>query len=131
MAKNMETNILQPVLLKPRLSEKTLQVNTEGFYVFDVPMKSNKAEIAKAVEKLHNVSVISVNTLIKKGKTARSIRIGNRKAAPVYGVRSDSKKAYVKLKKGDIIQLDALTEVQGQIEDAAPSKKKTKKESKK
>jgi hypothetical protein len=41
---------------------------------------------------------------------ARSIRIGSKKQ-PIFGKRPDTKKAYVTVKKGDVIQIEAFQEV--------------------
>ena len=60
--------------------------------VFKVVINATKKEIKAAVEKLFEVEVKSVNTLITKGKTKRQ---GARQ-----GRRSDVKKAYVILKEG-------------------------------
>jgi large subunit ribosomal protein L23 len=60
--------------------------------VFKVAKDATKKEIKAAVEKLFEVEVKSVNTLIIKGKTKRQ---GLRQ-----GRRSDVKKAYVTLKEG-------------------------------
>ena len=42
-----------------------------GKYTFEVNKKATKVEIAKAVEKLFEVKVSNVNTMIVKGKTKR------------------------------------------------------------
>ena len=42
-----------------------------GKYTFEVNKKATKVEIAKAVEKLFEVKVLNVNTMIVKGKTNR------------------------------------------------------------
>ena len=59
-------------------------------------MKSNKHQIAEAVEKMFNVEVSHVKTLIKKGKQRRVGRQRKTKKLP------DMKKAYVTLEKGSI-----------------------------
>jgi len=60
--------------------------------VLKVATDATKAEIKAAVQKLFEVEVEVVNTLLVKGKTKRS---GQR-----IGRRSDWKKAYVTLKEG-------------------------------
>ena len=42
-----------------------------GKYTFEVNKKATKVDIAKAVEKLFEVKVLNVNTMIVKGKTKR------------------------------------------------------------
>ncbi len=92
--------------LKPRMSEKAYQQSLlNQTYVFVVPTDSNKLQIKAAVEAQYNVTVEDVNIVVQNGKKARSIRLGNRKARPITGKRSDIKKAYVRLKDGDTIKI--------------------------
>lgn len=51
-----------------RKSNDELQL---GKYTFEVNKKATKVQIAKAVEKLFEVKVLNVNTMIVKGKTKR------------------------------------------------------------
>ena len=88
--------LLTDIIKKPLVTEKGTRLKEQGnFYVFAVAEKANKIEIKAAVEKLFNVKVISVNTAIMHGKTRR---LGRR-----IGVKSDWKKAYVLLEKGQKI----------------------------
>ena len=64
--------------------------------LFEVALKANKAEIKAAVEKLFNVDVLEVNTLVVRGKVGR---IGRRQ-----GKRPNWKKAIVTLAEGDSIE---------------------------
>lgn len=87
-----EERILK-VLRAPHISEKaTLAAENGNTIVFKVAKDATKREIKAAVQKLFDVEVKSVNTLIAKGKTKRQ---GMRQ-----GRRSDWKKAYVTLKEG-------------------------------
>ncbi|MBF9001752.1 MULTISPECIES: 50S ribosomal protein L23 [Vibrio] len=84
---------LLKVLRAPHISEKaTMAAENGNTIVFKVAIDATKKEIKAAVEKLFEVEVKSVNTLITKGKTKRQ---GLRQ-----GRRSDVKKAYVTLKEG-------------------------------
>ncbi|KUJ00791.1 50S ribosomal protein L23 [Vibrio sp. MEBiC08052] len=84
---------LLKVLRAPHISEKaTMVAEKTNSVVFKVAKDATKKEIKAAVEKLFEVEVESVNTLITKGKTKRQ---GMRQ-----GRRSDVKKAYVTLKEG-------------------------------
>ena len=87
---------LLKVLLAPNISEKaTLAAEASNTVVFKVATDATKAEIKAAVEKLFEVSVISVNTLNVKGKEKRTgARVGR---------RNDWKKAYVTLAEGSDI----------------------------
>jgi large subunit ribosomal protein L23 len=68
----------------------------ENKYVFEVLKTATKPEIRTAVEKLFNVSVESVNTMVVKGKLKRMGKFS--------GYRSDWKKAIVKIQAGQKIE---------------------------
>lgn len=91
---------LLKVLRAPHVSEKaTMSAENDNTLVFKVAIDATKTEIKQAVEKLLEVKVESVRTLILKGKTKRQgMRMGR---------RSDLKKAYVTLAEGqDINEID-------------------------
>jgi len=89
----MNQERIYQVLLGPHISEKaTIVAEKHRQFVFRVRPDANKLEIKKAVEKLFNVQVESVNTTVLKGKSKRFGRS--------LGRRSDIKKAYVALKEG-------------------------------
>ena len=90
------------MVLTPRISEQTYQMSSDGVYVFNVPISSNKTEIKAAVAAQYDVTVEKVNVSVLKGKMKPSNRRGRR---PEYGARKDVKKAYVTLKKGDKISV--------------------------
>lgn len=119
---------MQSIVLKPRMSEKTYAISTDGVYVFDVPTATNKHEIAKAVEAAYDVTVTNVRTVIIKGKVKKLYRTRRSET----GVRSDVKKAYVTLKKGDAIPIFAAIEQAEEAEEKATKKleKSAKKEKK-
>lgn len=108
---------MSDMIIKPRMSEKTYAQSTSGVYVFDVPTSANKHEIATAVEKAFDVTVVNVRTTTLKGKAKRLYR--NRRFE--NGVRNDVKKAYVQLKSGDTIPVFAA------IEEAEAEAQKTEK----
>jgi len=90
-----QERILQ-VLLAPHVSEKTtLIADANGQHVFKVLKDANKSEIKQAVESLFEVKVAQVRVMNVKGKTKR---FSNRE-----GKRSDWRKAYVTLEKGQDI----------------------------
>jgi len=95
-----------PVVLRPRMSEKTYSQSANRVFVFDVDSDLNKHQIAEAVAKTYEVEVISVNIVIQKGKAKRYYR--NRRYE--NGVRSNNKKAYVTLKQGQSIPIFAAVE---------------------
>ena len=94
----------------PYISEKAYASSIDGVYVFSVPTTANKAEVTRAIQEQYKVTVTNVNLLNSRGKKARSIRIGSKKQ-PIFGKRPDTKKAYVTVKKGDVIQIEAFQEV--------------------
>jgi large subunit ribosomal protein L23 len=99
----MNQERIYQVLLGPHISEKaTIVAEKNRQYVFRVRPDANKLEIKKAVEKLFNVQVASVNTTITKGKSKRFGRN--------LGRRSDIKKAYVALKAGFDIDFTGAAE---------------------
>ena len=61
----------EEVIVRPVVTEKSNDGLQEGKYTFEVNKKATKVEIAKAVEKLFEVKVSNVNTMIVKGKTKR------------------------------------------------------------
>jgi large subunit ribosomal protein L23 len=73
----------------------------QGKYGFLVNTKSNKIEIAKAIEKKFNVHVINVRTINHMGKTKTQFR----KSGRFVGKTPSLKKAIVTLKKGETIEL--------------------------
>lgn len=80
----------------PSITEKnTAMRDAENKYVFEVLRDASKPEIKEAVEKLFGVSVVSVNTMVVKGKKKKMGRFA--------GYRSDWKKAIVKIQEGQKI----------------------------
>jgi len=61
------------VIIKPLITEKsTHQQNTRNVYTFMVHKDANKPQIKQAVEKIYEVKVKDVRTLMRKGKPRRS-----------------------------------------------------------
>ena len=83
------------IIKKPLITEKSSMVKEAGWYLFSVDKRSNKIEIKKAVEKLFKVKVDKVRTSIKAGNNVK-------KYGRAIGRTSSVKKAYVKLKEGEI-----------------------------
>jgi large subunit ribosomal protein L23 len=89
------------LLKRPIVTEKLTAMQEKGVYAFEVEKDANKISIARAVEKKFNVSVVGVRTSIHKGKAKSQMTKRGRFA----GRTSASKKAYVRLKEGDKIEL--------------------------
>ena len=88
----------QEVIIRPLIMTEKGEVLKEeqNKVLFQVAIKANKKQIKLAVEKLFNVGVTDVNTLIVRGKVGR---IGRR-----TGKRPNWKKAIVTLRDGDTIE---------------------------
>ncbi len=93
----IKTGRAYDVLVRPLITEKGSSVNSEGKYLFEVGVDSNKIEIAKAVKEVYGVNPISVNVINTKGK---KVRFGRN-----FGKRKDWKKAIVTLPKGESINV--------------------------
>ena len=85
------------VIVAPVVTEKATLASEHNKVLFKVAGKATKPQIKEAVEKLFDVKVKSVNTLIRKGKV-KAFR-GTR------GVQSDVKKAIVTLEEGHRIDV--------------------------
>jgi len=96
------------LLVYPRATEKAYGASQKGVYVFNVPLDSNKSQIAEAVETQYGVKVVNVSTAVQSGKAVRFSRGKNR--YPGKTNRRDAKKAYVTLASGDSIKVFAEPE---------------------
>ena len=85
------------VIVSPVITEKATNLSEQNKVVFKVRSNATKPQIKEAVEKLFDVKVKSVNTLVTKGKV-KMFR-GTR------GQRSDVKKAIVTLVEGESIDV--------------------------
>ena len=100
----------QAIIKRPLLTEKSARLRETGGgasaiaegdtysqqVVFEVARDANKIEIKGAVQKLFNVTVTGVRTLVVRGKAKRIGRFSGRRPA--------WKKALVTLKPGDNIE---------------------------
>lgn len=78
------------VILKPVITEKSMNAMADRKYTFLVHTEANKAQIKEAVEKMFpGTKVDSVNTMNMDGKTKRR--------GMTFGKTSKTKKAIVKL----------------------------------
>jgi len=88
---------LYDIIKSPVITEKATLLSEHNKVVFKVASTATKPQIKEAVEKLFDVKVKSVNTLVTKGKV--KIFRGTR------GQRSDVKKAIVTLEEGQLIDV--------------------------
>ena len=61
----------QDIILKPVITERSMDDLQAGKYTFKVAADANKTEIKKAVEKLFGVEVAKVTTMNVNGKIKR------------------------------------------------------------
>ena len=94
------------IIVRPIVTEKTMNATAENKYTFVVAKEANKYEIAAAIEAIQGeiknpVNVVSVNTLTVKGKTRRGrfFKRANK------GRSSDWKKAIITLRAGQQIEV--------------------------
>ena len=85
------------VIIAPVITEKATMASEHNKVTFKVAKHATKPQIKEAVEKLFDVKVKSVNTLIRKGKV--------RHFRGVRGELSDVKKAIVTLEEGHHIDV--------------------------
>ena len=85
------------VIVSPVITEKATTLSEHNKVVFRVRKDATKPQIKEAVARLFDVKVVSVNTLLTKGKL-KMFR-GKR------GQRSDVKKAVVTLAEGQSIDV--------------------------
>ena len=91
---------LSGFIIKPIISEKSFsEAKSDNKYTFLVRYNANKTNIKNAVEKLFNVSVVSVDTSIVKGVKTKMTRKGKQVMDKSY------KKARVRLAKDQKIDI--------------------------
>ena len=76
-------------IIKPIITEETMDLASDKKYVFQVGKEANKTEVRQAVEKIFGVNVAKVNIMNVNGKTKRMGRY--------VGKTADYKKAVITL----------------------------------
>ena len=84
--------LAQDIIVRPIITEKSMDGLAERKYTFEVAKNANKIEVKKAVETLFGVKVAKVNTISVKGKKKRMGRN--------EGYTASWKKAIVTLAEG-------------------------------
>jgi large subunit ribosomal protein L23 len=86
------------VLIRPLLTEKITAIReVKNGIAFAVHRQATRIDIRRAVEKVFGVKVASVNVMNVRGKKKRQGRFS--------GKRSDWRKAFITLKKGEKVEL--------------------------
>jgi len=91
------------IVLRPVISEKSIDESGRGKYTFAVSERANKIQIKAAVEELYkkeNVTVVAVNVLTTKAKVKKR---GNRRGQTI-GHTTPWRKAIVTLARGQKIE---------------------------
>ncbi len=85
-------------IVRPIVTEKSSEAYQDrGEYTFEVHPDANKIAIKQAIEQLFGVKVTGVWTMNQRGKT--------RRVGKTVGTRPNWKKAIVKLREGDTIEI--------------------------
>lgn len=92
----MKLNVYD-VLVSPVITEKATLASEANQVVFNVARQATKADIKEAVERLFDVKVKAVNTLVRKGKL--------KVFRGVKGRQRTVKKAFVTLEEGHSIDV--------------------------
>lgn len=87
------------VILRPLINEKSMGLTKTGFYTFEVGKDATKPQIAKLIAEKFKVTVLSVNTINRAGKTK------TQRTRKGYYSQPHLKKAIVKVGKDDKIAL--------------------------
>lgn len=88
------------IIRRPVITEKTLQrANQENIYTFEVDRVADKNKIKAAIERLYDVKVININTIMRPKK----IKNTGKKRLKTFSAKT--KKALVKLKDGQSIDV--------------------------
>ena len=95
--KEKKTGIAYRILRSPQITEKSTALAEKNQYVFKVYPKTNKIEIKTAIEDLYNVDVLSVRII--------KVRPKRRRLGRISGWRAGYKKAVVKVKAGQKIEV--------------------------
>ena len=88
------------IVLRPIISEKSMDNTRASKYTFAVREDANKLQIKNAVQELFKVTVLDVNVLTNKPKE----KSRNRKGGKVQGWTSSWKKAIVTVSANDKIE---------------------------
>ena len=78
------------IILRPVITEQSMESVADKKYVFQVAVGANKTEIKAAIEEIFGVKVAKINTIRMQGKVKRT-------GAYPAGKRAEYKKAIVTL----------------------------------
>ena len=85
------------IIVKPIITEKSIALQNQNVYVFEVLRSANKINIKQAIEEIFKVKVESVNTV--------NVHTKKKRVGKYIGTTKSFKQAYVELKDGHSIQI--------------------------
>jgi large subunit ribosomal protein L23 len=88
------------IILRPVISEKSMDESQRGKYTFAVATDASKIQIEAAVEEIFKVKVVAVNVLTTKSKEKR----GGTRRSRIAGRTTPWRKAIVTLAPGQKIE---------------------------
>lgn len=83
----------------PVKTEKSFKLANVGIYTFATMQVMAKSDIIKALKEVYNVDVVSITSLVRKGKEKRNLATRKAYTTPDY------KKVYVRLVKDQSLDL--------------------------
>ena len=86
------------VIIRPHVTEKSTAQTEKNIFVFVVSDRATKQSVASEVRKLYKVTPAKVNIVRTATRSVQS------RARRIRGTETGMKKAYVYLKKGDVIE---------------------------
>ena len=94
------TLVASQIVLRPVISEKSMDETQRGKYTFRVHGDANKLQVKEAVEELFKVDVLTVNVSVMKAKE----KSRNRRRTRIKGWTSPWKRAVVTIAAGQKIE---------------------------
>jgi len=92
------------IIIRPIITEKSLQLAQKGWYTFQVAKQSRKENVSRAVGELYKVKVLGVRSITVPGKEKKT---GRKRTVK----KTDSwKKALVRLAKDQTISVFSVGE---------------------
>lgn len=90
---------LSNILIRPIITEKSVNRAADNRYTFKVDLKASKDSIASELKRMYNVDAVDVRTMVVPGKQRRVLK------TRLYTKTNKWKKAVVKVKEGQSIDL--------------------------
>ncbi len=96
-AKSRVSDIAYKILKHPHVTEKATDLAQSNQYTFNVWPESNKIQIKKAIQDLYGVDVVAVRII--------NIPSKERRVGRITGIKKGYKKAIVRIKEGQKIEV--------------------------